>query len=203
MGKKGVLLHNLPLLLGMAGAVLVLRRRPRQRPECVLALAWCAGVWLIYAAASTNASGVCCSVRWFVPLLAPGFFLLALLLRDFPEYERDFLWLSGWGAVLGAVMAWGGPWRETPRLAYWVVVGLALAGWMWIAVRRGPGEAADRTWAPTAFGITRRPLSALPDEVTCTYMTIEQVRQLYSARPFQAFDIHLADSPTCRRSAHG
>ena len=69
VGKKGLLLHNLPLLLGLAGAVLVLRRRPRQRPECVLALAWCAGVWLIYAAASTNASGVCCSVRWFVPLL--------------------------------------------------------------------------------------------------------------------------------------
>ena len=135
MGKKGLLLHNLPLLLGLAGAVLVLRRRPRQRPECVLALAWCAGVWLIYAAASTNASGVCCSVRWFVPLLA-GFFLLALLLRDFPEYERDLLWLSGWGAVLGAMMAWGGPWRETPRLAYWVVVGLALAGWMWIARQR-------------------------------------------------------------------
>jgi hypothetical protein len=27
-------------------------------------------------------------------------------------------------------------------------------------------------------------------------MTIEQVRRLYSARPFRAFDVHLADSRT-------
>jgi hypothetical protein len=135
-GKKGVLLHNLPLLLPFFGAGLVVWKRPRELPECLLALAWCAGVWFVYAAASTNASGLCCSVRWFVPLLAPGFFVLALLLREFPEYQSDFLLLSGWGAALGALMAWGGPWSETPRLIYWFVVGCALASWGWLALAR-------------------------------------------------------------------
>jgi hypothetical protein len=137
-GKKGLLLHHLPLLPAFLGAGLMMQKRFPQRPECLLALAWCAGVWLVYAAASTNASGVCCSIRWFVPLLAPGFFLLAMLLRDFPEYETDFLFLSGWGVILGALMAWGGPWTETPKLLYWVIVGMALLGWgLLTLMRRG------------------------------------------------------------------
>src|SRR2546430_1892919 len=76
------------------------------RPELLLALGWCGGVWLLYAATSTNSSGACCSVRWFVPLLAPGYYVLAVLLRDFAEYRRDFLLLSGWGLGLGLVMWW-------------------------------------------------------------------------------------------------
>jgi hypothetical protein len=136
LGHKGFLVHNLPLLLAIPGAAMVLKRRPRELPECLLALAWAAGVWLVYAAASTNASGLCCGVRWFVPLLAPGYFVLALVLRDFPSFQDDFLLLSAWGAVLGTLMAWEGPWTPTPRLLFWLVVGLALATWAAMALGR-------------------------------------------------------------------
>ena len=84
-------------------ALRLCRRPSADRPEAVLAVVWCVGTWLLYSVTSTNHSGVCCSVRWFVPLLAPGFYILAIWLRDCsPAQRRNFVILSGWGAVLGA-----------------------------------------------------------------------------------------------------
>src|SRR5262249_16580770 len=79
---RAFLTHNLPLLLAVPAVPLLLwRDRPAGlqcsmglRLEILFAAAWCAGTWLIYAALSNNYAGNCCSVRWFVPLLAPGFF---------------------------------------------------------------------------------------------------------------------------------
>ena len=76
------------------------RDRPGARAG-VSPVAWCGGTWLLYAALSNNYSGPCCSIRWFVPFLAPAYYVLALLLKRFPEYRWDFYVLSGWGAVLG------------------------------------------------------------------------------------------------------
>src|SRR5262249_60935496 len=90
----------------------LLWRRTPEWPEVLFASLWCTGTWLAYAVASTNYSGACCSVRWFVPLLAPGYYLLALFLREHPRFRGDFLLLSGWGAVLAVLMARDGPWTS-------------------------------------------------------------------------------------------
>lgn len=73
--------------------------------------------------------GACCSVRWFVPFLAPGYWLLAMLLRDRPEFRADFLALSAWGAVLGGIMWSIGPWTQRMVPLMWPVVGCALLTW--------------------------------------------------------------------------
>src|SRR5205814_5031187 len=92
-------------------ALFLLRRRPDPyRPETLLAVGWAFGTWLVYAALSNNYAGICCSVRWFVPLLAAGYYLLARLLSERPRWRLDFVVLSGWGAVLGAVMWYQGTW---------------------------------------------------------------------------------------------
>ena len=87
-GKKGFLFHDLPLLLAVPGAWLLLRQPRPERPEALVCVFWCIGIWLAYSATSNNASGVCCSIRWFVPLVGPGYFLLALLAASTPSTSR-------------------------------------------------------------------------------------------------------------------
>jgi hypothetical protein len=128
LSDRGFLNSNLPLFLAVP-ALFLLPRGLRERPEAWLACAWALGTWAVFALLSTNFAGWCCSIRWFVPLLAGGYFLLALLLRERPDVRRDFLVLSAWGVVLGAIM-WGhGTWYgEVPGL--WHVQALALASWL-------------------------------------------------------------------------
>lgn len=104
------------------------------RPELAVVGGWCVVVWLLYAVLSNNYGGACCSVRWFLPMLAPGWLVLGLLLRDRPAARSEFLWLSGCGAVLAWSMVAVGPWtlRMVPGL--WPVVGVAVVGWL--ALRR-------------------------------------------------------------------
>jgi hypothetical protein len=142
VGKKGFLGHNLPLYLALFGTAGLLWRRVREAPELLLAAFWCGGVWLLYAAASTNYSGACCSVRWFVPLLAPGYYALAVLLRDFPTYRRDFAVLSGWAAVMALLMWRQGPWMQHVVPLWWLFTAGAVVNWgvvrwwSWRAERR-------------------------------------------------------------------
>jgi hypothetical protein len=147
VGKRGFLGHNLPLVLALPGAWPLLRRRAAEWPEVLLALAWGGGVWLAYAVTSTNYSGLCCSVRWFVPLLAPGYFLLAVLLRDYPKYRSDFTLLSGWGAVMGGLMVWHGPWMQHLVPGFWFLLAGALLSWGGWALARRSGRWRS---APTA-----------------------------------------------------
>ena len=143
-GKRGFLGHNLALLLLLPALATLLRRR-EGRPETLLALAWCGGVWMAYAATSTNLSGVCCSIRWFVPLLAPGYYLLALLLRDRPQWRRDFLILSSWGVVMGVLMAREGAWMSHMVPGYWVLYVGALVCWGWGIVQRWRAGSRQRS----------------------------------------------------------
>jgi hypothetical protein len=126
VGKRGFLGHNLALCLAIPSAI-GLRRRLREMPEVLFAVSWSVGTWLLYASTSTNSSGACCSVRWFVPLLAPGYAILAIGLREIPSLRATFLGLSGWGAVLVA-LAWpGGPWAIRMVPMYWPVQAAAIA----------------------------------------------------------------------------
>ncbi len=140
-GKRGFFGHNLPLFLALPGFAAVLRRRPVELPEILCACSWSGATWLLYAVTSTNYSGVAASIRWFVPLLVPAYFLLAIVLRDHPQYRGDFLILSGWGAVVSGIMWWKGPWMKRMVLFFWPLQAAALLTWMLWRVRQGWGGA--------------------------------------------------------------
>ncbi|MBI1914066.1 MAG: hypothetical protein HYS12_04925 [Planctomycetes bacterium] len=129
-GKHGFITHNLPLFLALPAFVFLLRRRSPARPEIAFGAAWCAGTWLMYAAFSNNSGGVCCSVRWFVPFLAPAYHTLALYLQQKPRQRLDFCILSLWGGLLGVSMWWHGPWIQHGVPLLWPLVGAGLLAWL-------------------------------------------------------------------------
>jgi hypothetical protein len=127
-GKRGFLGHNVPLFLTIPTLCILLRRHRDIRHEVLWALGCCAGTWLLYAATSNNSSGQCCTIRWFVPLLAPAYFVLALLLRHYPHYRLDLLILSGWGMLLVVWMR-EGPWLGGRVPFFWPIQAAALGSW--------------------------------------------------------------------------
>jgi hypothetical protein len=134
-GKRGLFGHNLPLFLALPGFLYLLRKRERLTAELVFGLAWCAGSWLLYAAFSTNYSGACCSIRWFVPFLGPFYLALALLLARDPAYRWDFYTLSAWGMILGGIMWWQGPWMIKMMPLFWPIQAAALLTWLAVRLR--------------------------------------------------------------------
>lgn len=148
-GKRGFFGHSLPSFLMLPGIVALLRRRTPELPEILWAVSWCSGTWLLYATMSTNYSGVAASVRWFVPLLAPAYYLLAVFLREHPGYRKDFLVLSGWGILVAGLMWWKGPWMKRMVPLFWPLQAAALLSWIacWVRRRReerAAGEAQAR-----------------------------------------------------------
>jgi hypothetical protein len=134
-GKQGSLGYN-PVLFLILPALLVLLRRSRELPEILFALALCSGTWLLYAANSRNYSGPCLSVRWFVPLLVPGFYLLAVLVKRRPDALADVLILSAGGLVIAGLGWWGGPWSKVSGVFFWPIQGITLAAWGVYRLRR-------------------------------------------------------------------
>ena len=127
-GKRGFVGHNLPLFLLVPAGAFLLCLRPREWPELLLAWGYCGATWLVYAALSNNYAGGCCSVRWFVPLLAPAYYVLAVLLKFAPRFRIDLLLLTVWGIFLVSLAWYDGPWYD--RLpGYWYIQGAALASW--------------------------------------------------------------------------
>jgi hypothetical protein len=109
-GNIGFLTCNPPLYLASLGLVLLLFRRRPETPELLFSGAWCSGSLLLYAATATWLAGTCCSIRWFLPLLAPLYFALAVLLREYPRRRKDFVLLSAAGLLLGVWMWYQGAW---------------------------------------------------------------------------------------------
>ncbi len=148
-GKHGFLNYNLPLFLALVGWVHLVRRRSTRFPELLFAAVFTGGAWLLYAAMSNNYSGPCCSIRWFVPFIAPAYYVLAVLLRQRPDVARPLAILSAFGAVFSAVLWWRGPWEGTVPLLLWPINVAALLAWPWMRLRRRPpsertGECARR-----------------------------------------------------------
>lgn len=133
-GKHGVVVHNLPLFLCFPA--LATLGRSKWRLELLAGLGWCGGAWILYSLMSNNHSGGSCSVRWFVPFLAPGFFLLATYLAACPDRIADLAVLGGWGTILGLTMWWVGPWTTRMIPGLWPVVGCALASWLVLCIWR-------------------------------------------------------------------
>jgi len=128
-GKRGFLGHNLPLFLTIPAVFVLLRRHRELWREVLWALGCCGGTWLLYAATSNNSSGQCCSIRWFVPLLAPAYFVLALFLQHYPRHRLDFLLLTGWGVILVFLMR-EGPWMGRMVPFFWPIQAAALCCWI-------------------------------------------------------------------------
>jgi hypothetical protein len=154
VGKQGFLGHNLPLFLAVPALAVLCWRQGAELPEVVWAGCWCGGTWLLYAVNSVNHSGLCCSVRWFVPLLAPAYYGLAVFLRDHPAWRGSFGILSGWGCVFGLLMWPGGPWREHMVAGFWPVQAAALVScvalWIWQGRRRRAADTPVRSLARAA-----------------------------------------------------
>jgi hypothetical protein len=131
-GRAGFLLHNLPLLLGIPGFFLLARgKRLAEWPGLVALLAGCAGVWLVYAISSRNLSGLGCSIRWFLPMIAPGYFLLAVIVREQPQYRRDLRLLTAGGVILMGV-GWSQTiWWGKMIPGFWFILAATLISWGW------------------------------------------------------------------------
>ncbi len=128
-GKKGILFHQGLGLLGCL-ALLALVPLPTDRPRGgERAVLWGARIFfaasfLVYATGSNNQSGLCRSVRWFLPLAVPLWYAACLAWRANENVRRAFPWLVGLGGVLGVVAAWFGPWNGDVLPGYWLLVAL-------------------------------------------------------------------------------
>jgi len=139
-GKRGFLGHNLPLFLALPALAILLHRRRAEWPELLLAGGWCGGTWLLYALTSNNYSGQCCSIRWFVPLLAPCYYVLAIFLREYSRLQSVSLVLSGWGGIMAGLIWYQGPWMKHMVPFYWPLQGATLLSlviaWNWYRQHR-------------------------------------------------------------------
>jgi hypothetical protein len=141
--KKGFLLHQPVLILAFLGGIaLMVRKRALlpELPEMLFSFAWSGAVWLVFALGSNNSSGICATIRWFVPLLAPGYYVLLMVLRYRPDHYPEFLELAAGGMLLSALMWYYGPWmRLVP--GFWYILGATLLGWGVVVLRqpKSPG----------------------------------------------------------------
>ncbi len=111
---RGFLTVNLLLPIAVLAVPIVWWRGRPWRPEVLVLSGWCVGTWLVYAALSTNFSGLCLSVRWFLPLVASANYFLALLVRTTSRMRPAFLALTAGGVVQGWIMWRFGPWFPYP-----------------------------------------------------------------------------------------
>jgi hypothetical protein len=134
IGETGFLVCNLPLFLAAALGWRVLVRPVPDRLELTAMAAWSAAVVAVYAVLSDNFGGWCLTIRWFVPLLVPGFWVLARLLVEFPALKLDFVVLSAWGLVV-SVLTWpGGPWLVVAPPRVDLIAWAAVVTWLAIRV---------------------------------------------------------------------
>lgn len=156
IGQRGFLGHNLALFL-LLPALSLLRRPLPERGPLLFAMLLGVGVWLMYAVNSNNYSGRCLSIRWFVPLLAPGYLLVAVVLRERPRLLGDFLVLSAWGLAVAALGWWLGPWERISEMFLWPIrIGTLLS---WLGYRLGRAWARSRA-LDLAEQQTQPPLAA-------------------------------------------
>jgi len=167
VGKKGFFGYNLPLLLAVPAAWRLLRAADPRRPEVLMCGGWMVLTWLLYSASSRNYSGACISVRWFVPLLAPGYYILIRALHqdctrgagaganesaddgrgvsaEIPPLlmaspARPLLILTLAGILINGLAWRAGPWSGRMVPAFWLWVGAAIIALVGSVKGRGLG----------------------------------------------------------------
>jgi hypothetical protein len=147
IGESGFLTFNLPLFLAVVMGWRVLVHRVPDRPELAAMIAWSVIVVVVYAVLSDNLGGYCLSIRWFVPLLVPGFWVLARLLDEYPSLRVDFAVLAAWGLVV-SWLAWpAGPWLVVDQPNVTLIARVAVGTWLGVRmvhlIRRSRGRQAN------------------------------------------------------------
>jgi hypothetical protein len=135
-GIRGIVGHNPTLFLAVLPIGLLIWRVPRWRPEILAGWSWCLGSVLLYGITSNNHSGLNASVRWFVPFLAPAYFVLALSLKHVSHCLAEFSILALSGAAMAVIMWYRGPWQPIWLTGYWILLACGLVSWGYIAFRR-------------------------------------------------------------------
>ena len=152
IGKQGFLFHAPVLLLALAGTHEAWKRAGTGTWALRAAIIWCVSTWLLAATTSSNRSGACLSIRWFLPLLAAGFLTLAVLLRDRPDLRPDFRLLAGWGVPVAILSAVYGLWTPHMLPGYWVLVACTLVSWAVLRCRHRQPHFAHEGVASTFSG---------------------------------------------------
>jgi len=137
LSKRSFLLNNLPLIL-VFPAIRVLWRRHREVkewPELLFAFVWFLATVSIYAVGSTGYGGVCTSIRWFIPLLAAGFYTIAVALRYEPNFIGHSMTLGFWSFLVGGFLWYQGAWLDHSVASLWIVETAGITLWF-----------ADRLW---------------------------------------------------------
>jgi hypothetical protein len=132
VGTKGFLLYSLPTLIVPISIVRLWTARIASSERLLVgaSLALVVTAWLVYAVGSSTYSGNAISIRWFVPFLAPMYYVIAQGLRAAPRDWPAFGALSAFGVGLAASAWMVGPWTvHVPLIRLWVpaaVVALAV-----------------------------------------------------------------------------
>jgi hypothetical protein len=158
VGSKGFVLHNPLLIAAAVGGCWLLARRFRRLPEypevaCAAALA--ATMWLVYSWGSNNQSGGCVSIRWFLPMLAPGFYVLAIYLRERPQAWGDVYVLTAGSMVLGLLAWWCGPWHQRMLPGYWIILVVLLTTWSIYKIRQSLPHYRQQPTMSTAIPLAK------------------------------------------------
>ena len=138
-GRKGFLWLNPAMMLGVIGGVRMALPGPRrltipgasrgQRAILWSMLAWGMALWLLYGALSRDRSGLCYGIRWFLPMLAPGLFAVALTVRHYSAGGRALAALTAGGLVLAGIGWVIGPWDNVRSTYMWPVVIAMMLAW--------------------------------------------------------------------------
>lgn len=160
VGKKGFLLHNPGLLLAVLSLPWWWMHAKSQRLAIVALGAWAIVTWLLYAATSRNLSGLCLTVRWFIPLLVPGYVALGVFVRAVPKLRSQALFVLTLGGLLAVETTLRGPWAGSIPKVFWPMVGVLLMGWGYLAWPHAKGL-SQPIFVPTFRASTRWLLARL------------------------------------------
>jgi len=146
---RGFVRFDPTLWLALVGGIGVLGREGR------LLAVWALATWGLYTLGSTNLSGVSVSVRWFLPLLAAGYFVLARALAQRRWLWPQLVWLSLCGGVGCAALWPGGPLESGRDATAEAAFSAALPGALVLAAVQGAAwwwrrRAADADAVPAA-----------------------------------------------------
>jgi hypothetical protein len=122
VGKQGFLFNNLPAMLAAFWALPLLLTAKKNKVVLGMAMNWAIMTVLLAAFTSSNRSGQCLSVRWFLPLLASAMVYVGILLRDRKDLHIDLLIVSVWGLAIGCLSAIVGAWTARMIPGFWILV---------------------------------------------------------------------------------
>jgi hypothetical protein len=130
LGESGFLIFNLPLLLAVVMAWRVIVWPVPDRIELTAMIAWSVVVFALYAVLSDNFGGYCLSIRWFIPLIVPGFWVVARLMVECPTLRFDFAVLAAFGLVISWLSWPAGPWLVVEQPDATPIARAAVGTWM-------------------------------------------------------------------------